>query len=114
MEYIRTTFEAADAKLASTEAEVRGFRLAALEQEKLVDTLAKRLEFQRSLRLEGLGTKMAVMDAEEALGSGRAALASLRADLLRSTAAIATLQREKDVLEKRFIAETSDVSCCLK
>lgn len=108
LDYLRANLAAAQARLTSTEKEEEGIRLALEEQSKVVAILKERLEFQRVVQAEGLGTKMAVMDAQAALGNASTQLASLRANQLHSRATIDSLRREIEVLEKRFLAETSE------
>jgi hemolysin D len=104
---LTSTLATLDGRVAEAVAEQRAIQLTIQEQQRLVDTLRKRVDMQESVLARGLASRAAVLEAEQEYREELAALANHRGTLLRAEAAFVSLTNERNNALTKYISENS-------
>jgi len=104
---LTSTLATLNGKVAEAVAERRAVELTIQEQQRLVETLRKRVEMHETVLARGLASRSAVIEAEQEYREELATLANQRGTLLRTDAAFVSLTNERNNALTKYISENS-------
>jgi hemolysin D len=104
---LQASIENLDAQRRQKETERERLTLTIASQEELLKIEDKRVALRTGLESQGLGTKLALFDALEAMQNQRSSLVNQQGQLLGAVAALDVLDHDKAKTVSTFIAENS-------
>ena len=104
---LQASIEDLEAQRRQKETERERLTLTIASQQELLKIEDNRVQLRTGLESQGLGTKLALFDALEALQNQKSSLVSQQGQLLGATAALDVLDHEKAKTVNTFIADNS-------